>query len=107
MQSDRVKDLRKYLEDKENFRESDLILIDQFPMMLKILGWAEEQIQDGKIMVVTAKGEVRKNPAIEVHGLYLNKLREYLAALGTTPKERRKLEAELQSIKDDFDEDEE
>jgi len=97
--------IKKHLEDKENFREMDLLMIEKIPIIVDILKDAEKEIYSEGITVQNVKGDVKKNPSIEIHSLYLNKLREYCVALGITPKERRKLDKELRDTLDDFDDD--
>jgi len=98
--------IKKYLVDKGNFRPADMFMIDKIPYMLMIIYETEKIINMEGVIIEDNKGNLRKNPALEVHSLYLNKIREYFVALGITPKERRKLEEELNDIKDDFDDDE-
>ena len=94
--------IRTYLESRGNLEESDEILINNIPIILRIIKEAETDIKRNGILFNN-----RKNPSLEIHSLYLNKLRETFMALGITPRERKKLEmAFLNNQKDDgFDDD--
>jgi len=99
--------IREYLESKGNYKEYDEILIDKMPFAIYVMKEAEDNILDNGVIIENNKGEPRKNPAIEVYALYLNKIREYMTMLGVTPRERRKMEHMLRNNDDDdFDDDE-
>ena len=95
--------ITKYLNDKGNYRDSDMAMLDQIPYIMEMIERAKDEIDNDGLIVAKQNGEAVKNPAITVHALYLNKLREYYVCLGVTPKERRKLELEINDIQDDFD----
>lgn len=93
--------IKAYLESKGNLQESDEALIDNIPIILKVIKEAEKDFRINGLII-----DNKKNPAIEIHSLYLNKLRETFIALGITPKERRKLEQVMVENTDDFDDNE-
>jgi len=105
--ADKLKaDLKKILQDKGNYKDSDMLMIDKLPFALWVIQEAEKSITDDGVIIENNKGEKRKNPAVEVHALYLNKVREYMQMLGLTPRERRKMEGMINDETDDFDDDE-
>lgn len=93
-----IQKIKEYLENRDNYQESDLLLIERIPFILDTIIKAEEDVNVNGIFVYNNKNEMRKNPALEIYVIYLNKLRETLIALGISPKERRKLENELREM---------
>ena len=100
--------IREYLTEKGNYKESDEILIDKLPFAIKVMKDAQDYVEIEGIMLEDNKGNVRKNPALEVYALYLNKIREYMTMLGMTPRERRKMEHMMAADENDgFSDDDE
>lgn len=75
--------------------ESDNLIVDRIPFILKMIVEAEADIESNGIIVHNSKNEPKSNPALSVHRYYLEKLTAYLMALGVTPRERKKLEKKL------------
>lgn len=92
--------IRSYLEEKGNYKDSDEVLINNIPVIIKVIKDAERDFTINGIIMNN-----KKNPALEIHSLYLNKLRETFVILGITPRERRKLEQIIIDQTDDFDRD--
>jgi P27 family predicted phage terminase small subunit len=87
-----------YLKSKNNWQDSDMLLIERIPFIMRVLKRAEDEIENGEIFTIGARKELKKSPAFEIYSTYLNKLREILTILGMTPRERRKMESELQEM---------
>jgi len=97
------KALREYLKKTGKYEEIDEALIGQFTTFEKFIKAAEDELlADG--IIDDENG--RAHPAVNVHIKYLDKMRDFMVALGLTRRERNKIKEDSDIYRDDFDNDE-
>jgi len=97
------KKIENFLDKKGNYEEVDDILLEHVPFMLKVIKEAKKEIDENGVIVHDDRGNTKRNPAIDVHKQYLEKLERLFLSLGLTPRERTKLKLQILEQDDGFD----
>ncbi len=106
---DYSKVIREYLIEKENYTNSDDILIDEISYNFHLLEKCKEDILNEGYRVNVTKNPKKqpywtKSQSLIVYFMCLKELKSLFVELGISPRERAKLGFNLKEYKDEFDE---
>jgi P27 family predicted phage terminase small subunit len=101
-----------FLKAKDNFQESDLLLVDELVFNFRVIKEAKEDIKERGIILNKARnnseggfqrGDDKKNKSYEIYVQSMKEVKDLFVKLGITPQERVKLKIEISDKIDQFD----